>query len=102
MESKPKRTKVAGREKGTPNKVTASAKENILAVFNRLEGTAGMAKWARKHQTEFYKLYGRLIPVESHVSGSLGTYEAQPIPVEHRNTDSVASPTRPATDGDPA
>lgn len=56
--------------KGKPNKVGATAKENIIAVFTRLGGTAEMAKWARDNQTEFYKLYGRLIPVEQKVSGS--------------------------------
>lgn len=50
--------------KGSPNKVGATAKENILAVFTRIGGTAGMAKWAKDNQTEFYKLYARLIPVE--------------------------------------
>ena len=68
-ESKPKRAKIAGREKGTPNKVSATAKENIIAVFTRLNGTAGMAKWARKHQTEFYRIYARLLPTE--IEGSL-------------------------------
>lgn len=53
-----------GRKPGVPNVAGASAKENILAVFTRLDGTAGMAEWAKKHPTEFYKLYGRLIPTE--------------------------------------
>jgi hypothetical protein len=48
--------------KGIPNKATATAKENIIAVFNRLEGTAGMAEWARANKTDFYRLYARLIP----------------------------------------
>jgi hypothetical protein len=39
-------------------------KDNILAVFNRLNGTAGMADWARENLTEFYRLYGRLAPTE--------------------------------------
>lgn len=46
------------------------AKENIAAVFTRLGGTAQMAKWAQENQTEFYKLYARLVPVEQKVSGS--------------------------------
>lgn len=69
--------------KGKPNKVSATAKENILAVFTRLGGTAQMAKWAKDNQTEFYKLYGRLIPVESHISGKDGG------PQEHKVTISV-------------
>jgi hypothetical protein len=53
------------RPRGVPNKIGAQAKENIVAVFTRLGGTAGMADWARDNQTEFYRLYARLIPSES-------------------------------------
>lgn len=67
-----KRPKVGGREKGTPNRVTASAKENILAVFTRLGGTAEMAAWARRHPTDFYKLYARLIPTEQRIGNADG------------------------------
>jgi len=48
------------RPKGVINKI-----ENIVAVFTRLGGTAAMAEWARRNQTEFYRLYARLIPTES-------------------------------------
>lgn len=65
-------TKVGGRKKGTPNKFPAQAKENIIAVFTRLGGTAAMALWAADNRTEFYKLYGKLIPVESKVTGGDG------------------------------
>lgn len=72
-ESANKRTKVGGRVKGTPNKVSSTAKENITAVFTRLGSTAAMAKWAKDNQTEFYKLYARLLPteIEGHLSGNL-------------------------------
>lgn len=50
------------RPNGSKNKVTKTAKENVLAVFTRLGGTANMAKWAKENQTEFYKMYGRLVP----------------------------------------
>jgi hypothetical protein len=53
------------RPRGVPNKIGAQAKENIVAVFTRLGGTAGMADWARNNQTEFYRLYAKLIPSES-------------------------------------
>jgi hypothetical protein len=59
------------RPKGSKNKVSGTAKENIIAVFTRLGGTAEMAKWAEDNQTEFYKLYARLIPTE--VEGNLAT-----------------------------
>lgn len=56
--------KTGGRQKGAQNKISGMAKENIAAVFVRLGGTAAMARWAKKNQTEFYKLYGRLVPHE--------------------------------------
>jgi len=54
----------AGRPVGAKNKIGAQCKENILAVFTRLGGTAGMAEWAMENKTEFYKLYARLIPTD--------------------------------------
>lgn len=53
------------RPKGVPNKLGAQAKENIVAVFTRLGGTAAMAAWAERNKTEFYRLYARLIPTET-------------------------------------
>lgn len=53
-----------GRPPGSPNKVSAQAKENIIAVFTRIGGTAGMAKWAEKNRTDFYRIYAKLLPVE--------------------------------------
>lgn len=49
--------------KGSPNKLGAEAKENIIAVFTRLGGTAAMAKWAQANETEFYRIYSKLIPL---------------------------------------
>ncbi len=55
-------SRTGGRQPGSKNKVTKTAKENVLAVFNRLGGTAAMAKWAQENQTDFYRLYAKLIP----------------------------------------
>jgi hypothetical protein len=52
------------RTKGSRNKYGAQAKENIVAVFTRLGGTAAMADWAKDHQTDFYKMYASLAPKE--------------------------------------
>lgn len=46
----------------------ATAKENVVAVFTRLGGTATMAEWAKENRTEFYKLYAKLIPTEATVT----------------------------------
>lgn len=68
-QSKTQPPKTGGRAKGTPNKVSATAKENIIAVFTRMGSTAGMARWAKKHPTDFYRIYARLLPTE--IEGSL-------------------------------
>jgi hypothetical protein len=59
-----RKTKPPGRSRGSKNLVGATAKENFLAVFTRLGGTAAMAEWAKENRTDFYKLYARLIPTE--------------------------------------
>lgn len=61
--------------KGSPNKLSGTAKENIAAVFTRLGGTAAMASWAEENQTEFYKLYAKLVPL------SVGGIDGKPIEV---------------------
>lgn len=41
----------------------ASVKEDVLAVFTRLGGTAAMAEWAAENPADFYtKLYAKMIP----------------------------------------
>jgi UV DNA damage repair endonuclease len=62
-----------GRTVGSKNKFPQTAKENVIAVFTRLGGTAAMAEWARENQTEFYRLYGKLLPLQ--VSGENGALE---------------------------
>ena len=62
--------KAGGRRKGTPNKITAGAKDNIMQVFQMLGGAKGFAEWAQDNKTEFYRHYAKLIPVE--VSGPGG------------------------------
>lgn len=58
-------------------KVTASTKEDILAVFVRLGGTARMAAWAERNLEAFYtKLYARLIPADINLRGRDG----EPLP----------------------
>lgn len=53
-----------GRPKGALNKTTVAAREAFQLAFDSLDGPDGLAAWARDNQTEFYKLYGRLIPVD--------------------------------------
>lgn len=51
--------------KGSPNRIGAGVKSNVVAVFEKIGGRDAMAKWAEENLTEFYRLYARLIPSES-------------------------------------
>ena len=62
---------LGGRPKGAKNKLTASVKGNIVAVFTRLGATAAMADWAADHRTDFYRLYARLAPTELEVTAQV-------------------------------
>jgi hypothetical protein len=62
-----------GRPKGSANKLTRAAKEAFGLAFDGIGGVEALTAWARDNQTEFYKLYARLIPAEQHVSNPDGT-----------------------------
>ena len=62
--------KTGGRVPGVTNKVSGTAKENMICVFTRLGGTAAMANWAREHPSDFYRLYAKLLPHE--LTGPMG------------------------------
>src|SRR4051812_26293911 len=53
-----------GRKKGVPNKTTASAKQAFALAFDGIGGAKALQVWAAENQTEFYKLFARLIPTE--------------------------------------
>lgn len=61
-----------GRKKGVPNKITQSAKEAFQAAFDSIGGAKNLATWARDNETEFYKIYSRLIPVEQRLADPNG------------------------------
>jgi len=56
--------KTGGRQKGTSNKVTRGVRDNILDVFERIGGVKNFAAWAVDNQTEFYRHYAKLLPLE--------------------------------------
>jgi hypothetical protein len=65
----------AGRPKGSTNKIPRVAKENIIQAFEELGGVDGLVNWAKtdpKNQGDFYKIYGRLLPIENNISGADG------------------------------
>ncbi len=53
-----------GRPKGVPNKTTAAAKEALTLAFQGIGGVASLQQWARENQTEFYKIWSKLLPLE--------------------------------------
>jgi hypothetical protein len=73
-----------GSRKGKPNRVTATARENLVAVFTRLGGTAAMAKWAEANQSEFYRFYARLVPQQIDMDLNIRECDvsAEPLPPE--------------------
>lgn len=65
----------AGRPKGATNRIPRVAKENIIKAFEDLGGVEGLVNWAMsdsKNQGDFYKIYGRLLPIENNISGADG------------------------------
>lgn len=75
---KPGTPKTGGRKKGTPNKLTASAKEAFAHAFEQIGGGGALAEWAQENRTEFYKLFARLIPTE------IGGVDGEPILHHHK------------------
>lgn len=69
MNAKPPRAGM-GRPKGSVNKKTAQVKEALQAVYAEKGGDTALLAWAQKNPTEFYKLWGRMLPQE--VSGPEG------------------------------
>ena len=55
-----------GRQKGTPNKLSTTVKDNVISVFQQLGGAKAMAEWARENPTHFYNLYAKLLPQDVH------------------------------------
>jgi hypothetical protein len=70
------------RTRGAKGSIGATAKENIIAVFTRLGGTAAMAEWAKENQTDFYRLYAKLVPQQVDVDVTVRPCDvsANPLP----------------------
>lgn len=58
--------KTGGRQKGTPNKLSTTVKDNFIAVFADLNGQdlTHMKEWAAENPTQFYNLYAKLLPFQ--------------------------------------
>ena len=71
--SEQKGKRFGGRQKGTPNKTTAKVKEAMELAFEGIGGVPALVEWAQDNQTEFFKLFAKLLPVqvEANVDGKL-------------------------------
>lgn len=65
--------KTGGRVAGTPNKATATAKQAFQLAFDEIGGPQALAAWAAENQTDFYKLFSKLIPQD--VNANISTHE---------------------------
>lgn len=54
----------AGKPKGAKNRLGATAKENIAAVFEDIGGRETLAAWAKKNPKDFYAIYAKLLPLQ--------------------------------------
>lgn len=67
----------SGRKAGTPNKISATVKQNVINVFDKLGGEDHMINWAMDNPNQFYNLYAKLMPTQSEI----GTIDGQDTPL---------------------
>jgi len=69
--------KTGGRQKGSVNKTTSAIKEALEQAFQDIGGVAALSNWGRDNQTEFYKLWAKLLPQE--VNAKLSDPDGAPL-----------------------
>ena len=73
--------KTGGRSKGTPNKITTTAKEAIEAAAKGLGGTERLIAWAKEDEqnerTFWGMIYPKLLPLQVNASHSIDEDLAQ-------------------------
>lgn len=116
--------KTGGRKKGTPNRITVERQAAVDHASEQIGEALGPASFEGDAHAMLMAVYKdarqplvlridaagkaigyekpKLSSVNAKVDGVIGQYEAQPIPVEQRDSDSLASPGGPAVGGDPA
>lgn len=62
--AKTKRKKSGGRQKGTPNKLTATVKMMLLEALEKEGGVRYLRRQAKKHPQAFMTLLGKIIPTQ--------------------------------------
>mgnify|MGYP003662016421 CR=1 FL=1 len=67
--------KTGGRPPGALNKRTRNVKAALERAFERMGGVRALCAWGRDNQTEFYKLWAKLLPRDLNItmeSGEIG------------------------------
>jgi len=67
--------KTGGRQKGTPNKTTASVKSALEEAFDQLGGVDSLVAWGRESPGDFFKLWVRILPRDISVENRLSLEE---------------------------
>lgn len=83
------------RTNGAKGKLGATAKENLIAVFTRLGGTAAMAEWAKENQSDFYRIYAKLIPQQVDVDVTVRPCDVSSEPLAAKDWDERYGSDRP-------
>jgi hypothetical protein len=76
--------KTGGRQKGTPNKVTADVRAAILAAFDKVGGIEYLAVQAHDNPAAFMTLLGKVLPTQVNHTGEVSHRYVMraPTPVE--------------------
>lgn len=61
--------KTGGRQKGSLNKNTSAAKDCLVDAFHAIGGVDKLVEWGKENLAEFYKLWGRIIPLDLNHGG---------------------------------
>lgn len=57
-----------GRPKGSKNKASVAAKQAFQEAFDGLGGVDALKAWAAENPTDFFKLFSKLIPIDTNVT----------------------------------
>ena len=60
----PKGTRIGGRQKGTPNKVTGQLKDMVMTALDNAGGIAYLTRQAEENAKTFLLLLGRVLPLQ--------------------------------------
>jgi len=53
--------------------MSATAKQNVIEVFQQLGGVEHMKQWAMDNPNNFYNIYAKILPTQTELSGPDGS-----------------------------